>query len=70
MRRLIDSLARRLFHRGLRSTQRRARRFVAATGESHLGERPSVLVEVVAEPVISEHTCATWPQRKRHIRAG
>jgi predicted kinase len=49
-RRLIDSLAWKLVHRRLRSTQRRAGRIVAATVERHLGEGRSVIVEAVAEP--------------------
>ena len=50
MRRLVDSLAWRLFHRRLRSTQRRAGRIVAATVQRHLDKGRSVVVEVVAEP--------------------
>jgi predicted kinase len=49
-RRLIDSLAWKLFHRRLRTIQRRAGRIVAATVERHLDNGRSVLVEVVAEP--------------------
>ena len=55
VRRLMDSLVWKFFHRRLCSTQRRAGRIVAATAERHLDKGRSVIVEVVAEPSFRAH---------------